>query len=266
MTAAAGAAPAPFVVIIPARFGSTRFPGKPLIDLFGRPMILRVAERAAQSDASQIFVATDDDRIASVCAAAGVSTVRSRVEHATGTDRLSEAAQLLALPADTIVVNVQGDEPEIPVTAINHVAALLAADADAAMATLCHPIDDVAELRNTNVVKCVVTEDGHALYFSRAPIPFARDAWMQGVDSLPAGLPVYRHVGLYAYRVSFLRRFPSLSVPALERFEALEQLRALAHGFRIRVGIIDTPLPPGIDTPEDYQRLLERCANRGASR
>lgn len=247
-----------FVAVIPARYASTRFPGKPLIDLFGKPMIVRVAERAAQSTATRVIVATDDDRIATACSAAGIEVAMTRSDHATGTDRLSEVVTVLGLADDTVVVNVQGDEPEIPASAVNTVAAMLDADSGAAMATLCHPVHDVAEVLNPNVVKCIVAETGNALYFSRAPIPFSRDAWASGVTAIPAGLPVYRHIGLYAYRASFLRAFPTLTVPAIERHEALEQLRALAHGFRIRVAVVNDPLPPGIDTPEDYARLLAR--------
>lgn len=247
-----------FVAVIPARYASTRFPGKPLIDLFGKPMIVRVAERAAQSTATRVIVATDDDRIATACSAAGIEVAMTRSDHATGTDRLSEVVTVLGLADDTVVVNVQGDEPEIPASAVNTVAAMLDADSGAAMATLCHPVHDVAEVLNPNVVKCIVAETGNALYFSRAPIPFSRDAWASGVTAIPAGLPVYRHIGLYAYRASFLRVFPTLTVPAIERHEALEQLRALAHGFRIRVAVVNDPLPPGIDTPEDYARLLAR--------
>jgi len=247
-----------FVAVIPARYASTRFPGKPLIDLFGKPMIVRVAERAAQSTATRVIVATDDDRIATACSAAGIEVAMTRSDHATGTDRLSEVVTVLGLADDTVVVNVQGDEPEIPASAVNAVAAMLDADSGAAMATLCHPVHDVADVLNPNVVKCIVAETGNALYFSRAPIPFSRDAWASGVTAIPAGLPVYRHIGLYAYRASFLRVFPTLTVPAIERHEALEQLRALAHGFRIRVAVVNDPLPPGIDTPEDYARLLAR--------
>ena len=244
-----------FIVVIPARYASTRFPGKPLVDLNGKPMVVRVAERASLSSARQVLVATDDARIAKACGDHGVAHVMTRNDHPTGTDRLSEVATVLNLPDDAVVVNVQGDEPMIPANVINQVATVLAAHPNAAIATLCHPIHDVADVTNPNVVKCVLSEVGEALYFSRAPIPFARDAWRNGVDSIPDGLPMYRHIGLYAYRAGFLRRFPKLSVPAVETHEALEQLRALAHGFRIAVAVVQEPLPPGIDTPEDYERL-----------
>ena len=244
-----------FIVVIPARYASTRFPGKPLVDLNGKPMVVRVAERASLSSARQVLVATDDARIAEACGDHGVAHVMTRNDHPTGTDRLSEVAGVLNLPDDAVVVNVQGDEPMIPANVIDQVATVLAANPNAAIATLCHPIHDVADVTNPNVVKCVLSEVGEALYFSRAPIPFARDAWRNGVNSVPYGLPMYRHIGLYAYRAGFLRRFPKLSVPAVETHEALEQLRALAHGFRIAVAVVQEPLPPGIDTPEDYERL-----------
>ena len=251
--------------MIPARYASTRFPGKPLIDLQGKPMVVRVAERAAKSSATTVVVATDDQRIADACTRAGVQVTMTRSDHATGTDRLSEVVAQLGLNDDAVVVNVQGDEPLIPATVIDQVAALLQQQSGAAVATLCHPIHDVADALNSNVVKCVLNEAGEAIYFSRAPIPFARDAWVAGINGMPIGLPMYRHVGLYAYRAAFLRKFPLLTMPAMERFEALEQLRALAHGYRIAAAVIDSPLPPGIDTPEDYQRLRERYSTSGES-
>ena len=252
-------------VIIPARYASTRFPGKPLIDLHGKPMVVRVAERAALSSATQVVVATDDTRVADACARAGLRVAMTRSDHPTGTDRLSEGVTQLGLADDEIVVNVQGDEPLIPVSVIDHVANLLLQRPDAAMATMCHPIHDAADAMNGNVVKCVLNEAGDAMYFSRAPIPFARDAWSGEVGAPPQGLPMYRHIGLYAYRASFLRIFPMLSIPAIERFEALEQLRALAHGYRITAAVVASALPPGIDTPQDYQRLLERYSASGES-
>lgn len=244
-----------FIVVIPARYASTRFPGKPLIDLNGKPMVVRVAERAMQSGAKRVLVATDDPRIAAACDDGGVARVMTRNDHPTGTDRLSEVAATLHLPDDAVVVNVQGDEPLIPANVIDQVATMLEANPNAAIATLCHPIHEVADVTNPNVVKCVISENGEALYFSRAPIPFARDAWRVGAASIPDGLPIYRHIGLYAYRAGFLRRFPQLSIPAIEQYEALEQLRALAHGFRIAVAVVQDALPPGIDTPEDYELL-----------
>lgn len=247
-----------FIVVIPARYASTRFPGKPLIDIGGKPMVVRVAERAALSSATRVVVATDDEAINAACVREGIAVAMTRSDHPTGTDRLAEVVNQLALDDDAIVVNVQGDEPLIPASAIELVAALLVGKPDAAIATLCHPIHNAADAINPNVVKCVIDAAGLALYFSRAPIPYARDAWSQGVATLPPNLPLFRHIGLYAYRASFLRTFPALAVPAIERFECLEQLRALAHGYRIAVGVVMDPLPPGVDTPEDYQRLLAR--------
>jgi 3-deoxy-manno-octulosonate cytidylyltransferase (CMP-KDO synthetase) len=245
----------PFTVVIPARYASTRFPGKPLIDLGGKPMIVRVAERAQQSKASQVVVATDDERIAEVCLRRGLHVEMTRSDHATGTDRLSEVVGHLQLAEDAIVVNVQGDEPLIQSHVIDATAQHLANNPHAAIATLVHPIHDIADATNPNVVKCVIDEAGNALYFSRAPIPYARDAWHPVPKGIPDGLPIYRHIGMYAYRAGFLRAFPSLAIPAIERFEALEQLRAMAHGFRIAVMRVAEPLPPGIDTPQDYEKL-----------
>ena len=251
--------------MIPARYASTRFPGKPLIDLQGKPMVVRVAERAAQSAAMRVVVATDDQRIADACTQARINVAMTRNDHATGTDRLSEVVTQLGLADDAVVVNVQGDEPLIPALVIDQVAALLQQQPNAAMATFCHLIHDVADAINSNVVKCVLNDAGEAMYFSRAPIPYARDDWSVGIDAMPLSLPMYRHIGLYAYRASFLRVFPTLAVPAIERFEALEQLRALAHGYRIAVAVLDAPLPPGIDTPQDFQRLRERYSVSGES-
>jgi 3-deoxy-manno-octulosonate cytidylyltransferase (CMP-KDO synthetase) len=253
-----------FTAIVPARYASTRFPGKPLIDLGGLPMVVRVAQRALQSGASSVVVATDDERIAAACRSHSVAVVMTRSDHATGTDRLSEVATRLALADHEIVVNVQGDEPLIPPTMISRTAEWLASHPAATMATLCHPIDQIEELISAHVVKCVLDEQGDALYFSRAPIPYARDAFATEIAShgkptrVPQGLPVFRHIGLYAYRASFLRTFPSLSVPAIERFESLEQLRAMAHGYKISVMQVSEPLPPGIDTPADYEALKAR--------
>ena len=244
-----------FTAIIPARYASTRLPGKPLLDIAGKPMVVRVAERARESGADRVVIATDDTRIRDAARAHGVDAVMTREDHPTGTDRLSEAAATLGLPADAIVVNVQGDEPLLDAAVIRNVARTLARAPDAAIATACHPLQDAAEFFSPNVVKVVCDRSGTALYFSRAPIPFARDAFAVSKDALPDGLPAYRHIGLYAYRVSFLSRYPQLQQTALERFEALEQLRALAHGYRIVVDILDGPLPPGVDTEEDLVKV-----------
>jgi 3-deoxy-manno-octulosonate cytidylyltransferase (CMP-KDO synthetase) len=247
----------PFTVLIPARYASTRLPGKPLADIAGKPMVVRVAERARESGATRVVVATDDLRVRDAVVAHGISACMTREDHATGTDRLAEAAEQLGLADDAIVVNVQGDEPLLDAALIRDMAALLAARPDAAIATACHPIDDASEGFNPNVVKVVLDAAGYALYFSRATIPWARDAFRDAPGVLPPGLPLYRHYGLYAYRVSFLRAFPSLAPAPIERFEALEQLRALWHGYRIVVQITHGTPAPGIDTPEDLARVRE---------
>ena len=253
MTGRPGAAG--FVVLIPARYASSRLPGKPLADIGGRPMVVRVAERARESGAARVVIATDDARIADAARAHSVDVVVTRTGHATGTDRLAEAAALLALDDDAIVVNVQGDEPLLDGALIRRVANLLAERRGAAIATACHPIEDTAEAFNPNVVKVVLDKAGFALYFSRATIPWARTEFASGGRAIPDGLPHYRHYGLYAYRVAFLRAFPSLSSAPIERFEALEQLRALWHGYRIAVEISTGTPAPGVDTEEDLARV-----------
>ena len=244
-----------FIAIIPARYASTRLPGKPLADVAGKPMVVRVAERAIEAGAERVVVATDDERIKVAVEANGIAACLTSADHPTGTDRLAEAANRLALDDDAIVVNVQGDEPLLSPRLISAVAELLAAHAGAAIATACHPITDAAEAFNPNVVKVVLDHERHALYFSRATIPWAREAFASGRADVPAGLPLYRHYGLYAYRVRFLRRFPTLAPAPIERFEALEQLRALWHGYRIVVEITDGTPAPGVDTPEDLERV-----------
>jgi len=256
--------PLPFTVLIPARYASTRLPGKPLADIAGKPMVVRVAERAMESGATRVAVATDDTRVRDAVAAHGLAACMTRADHATGTDRLAEAAQQLRLADDEIVVNVQGDEPLLDAALIRSMAVLLAARPDAAIATACHLIDDVAEAFNPNVVKVVLDAAGYALYFSRATIPWARDAFRGSPEALPPGLPIYRHYGLYAYRVSFLRAFPALAPAPIEGFEALEQLRALWHGYRIAVEITRGTPAPGIDTPEDLARVREIFAKAAA--
>jgi 3-deoxy-manno-octulosonate cytidylyltransferase (CMP-KDO synthetase) len=244
-----------FTVLIPARHASTRLPGKPLADIAGKPMVVRVAERAQRAGAERVVVATDDERIRAAAEAYGIAACLTRADHPTGTDRLAEAARLLELPDDTIVVNVQGDEPLLAPELIRAVAELLSAHPDAAIATACHPIGDPAEAFNPNVVKVVLDGSRHALYFSRATIPWARDAFATGRDVIPAGLPLYRHYGLYAYRVSFLRLYPTLPPAPIERFEALEQLRALWHGHRIVVEIAAGTPAPGVDTEDDLAQV-----------
>jgi 3-deoxy-manno-octulosonate cytidylyltransferase (CMP-KDO synthetase) len=244
-----------FTVIIPARHASTRLPGKPLADIAGKPMVVRVAERALLAGAARVVVATDDVRIKAAVEANGIDACLTSADHPTGTDRLAEAARLLRLPDDAIVVNVQGDEPLLSPSLIRAVAELLAAHPDAAIATACHPITDAAEAFNPNVVKVVLDANRRALYFSRATIPWARDAFAGGAREVPEGLPLYRHYGLYAYRVSFLLAYPTLPPAPIERFEALEQLRALWHGHRIVVEITAGTPAPGVDTPEDLERV-----------
>ncbi len=253
-----------FTVLIPARFASTRLPGKPLADIAGKPMVVRVAERALESGATRVVVATDDARVEAAVAAHRIAVCMTRADHPTGTDRLAEAAALLALPDDAVVVNVQGDEPLLDPALMRRMAEVLAARPDAAIATACHPIDDAAEAFNPNVVKVVLDAAGYALYFSRATIPWARDAFAAARDALPAGFPLYRHYGLYAYRVSFLRAYPQLAPAPIERFEALEQLRALWHGYRIAVEVTHGTPAPGIDTPEDLARVRALFAAAGA--
>jgi 3-deoxy-manno-octulosonate cytidylyltransferase (CMP-KDO synthetase) len=250
-----GGAHTRFTVLIPARYASTRLPAKALADIGGRPMVVRVAERARASGAHRVVVATDDPRIAEAVTAHRFDVIMTRADHATGTDRLAEAATLLDLDADEIVVNVQGDEPLLEPALMQRVAELLAERADAAMATACHRIVDDAEAFNPNVVKVVLDAKRYALYFSRATVPWARDAFANGGRNVPLDMPLYRHYGLYAYRVRFLQTFPQLTPAPIESFEALEQLRALWHGYRIAVEIADGTPAPGVDTEEDLARV-----------
>ena len=241
----------PFVVLIPARLASSRLPNKPLADLAGLPMVVRVAQRALLSKARQVVVAADDDSILQACAAHGIQAVLTRSDHVSGSDRLAEAAGLLGLREDSIVVNVQGDEPLIEPTLIDAVADLLAASPDCCMSTLAHAIDNAADWRSPHVVKVVLNAANRASYFSRASIPVWRDG---PVDQLPP-YPVWRHVGLYAYRVGFLQAFPNLSPAPTEQAESLEQLRALWHGHHIVVHVSDQVSVSGVDTPEDLTRI-----------
>jgi 3-deoxy-manno-octulosonate cytidylyltransferase (CMP-KDO synthetase) len=245
----------PFVVIVPARLSSTRLPRKPLADIGGVPMVVRVARGASASGAARVIVAADSPEIVDACSAHDVEALLTRNDHATGTDRLAEAVVLLGLADDAIVVNVQGDEPLMPAAVVRRVADALAERADCAIATACHPLHDAAEFFSPNVVKVVADAAGRALYFSRAPIPWSRDAFAAHRDRLPPGLPARRHIGLYAYRAGFLRRFPALPAAPLEQHESLEQLRALAHGFGIAVIEFPEALPPGVDTAEDLDRV-----------
>ena len=234
-------------MLIPARYASSRFPGKPLADLGGKPMIVRVAERAKQSGAEAVHVATDDERIARAVRSAGFAVVMTRADHASGSDRLAEAARTLRLSDEQIVVNVQGDEPLIAPALIRAVAERLERDHGASISTACHALHDAAQAASPDVVKVVLDAHGYALYFSRSRIPYPR----QG-DAV-----CYRHAGIYAYRARFLREFAALEPAPLERSEALEQLRALWHGHRIAVEVSDAQIPPGVDTPDDLAAVLK---------
>jgi len=247
-----------FKVVIPARMRSTRLPGKMLADIGGKPLVAWVAERAKASGAKAVYIATDHDDIAKAVSSLGWKALKTSESHETGTDRLAEAAALLDLAADEIVVNVQGDEPLIDPGLIRQVAAALAAKPEASIATAAHPIESAATFFDPNVVKVVTDVHGFAQYFSRAPIPFARDAFARSRDALPAGFPALRHVGIYAYRVRFLREYASLQPTVAERFEALEQLRALGHGHRIAVALWHGPMEAGVDTKEDLERVRAR--------
>lgn len=240
-----------YIAVIPARFQSTRLPGKPLLDIAGQPMILHVVERARASLASAVYVATDDSRIQAVCQAAGVPVCMTDPQHASGTDRIAEVARLLHLPSDAIIVNVQGDEPLLPAKVIDQVAHNLAVRPEVGICTLYAEIEDEAEFRNPNAVKLVTDEAGHVLYFSRAPIPWPRDGH-------PGGTPWgKRHIGLYAYRVKVLQDFVRWPAAALETTEKLEQLRAMAHGVVIHAERSCLPIPAGVDTPEDLEHVRQ---------
>ncbi|MEW6253881.1 MAG: 3-deoxy-manno-octulosonate cytidylyltransferase [Planctomycetota bacterium] len=243
-----------FRVVIPARYASSRLPGKPLADIGGRPMVLRVLDQAMKAGADSVVVATDDVRVQQAVAAAGFDAVMTSPGHQSGTERLVEVAEVLNWPDDTLVVNVQGDEPLIDPQLIREAARQLVLHDDAVMATLAHPIHDHADFVNPNVVKVVADEAGRAMYFSRAPIPWPRDAFA-AQQPMPHDLGALRHIGLYAYRAGFLRAYAGLAPSPLERIEMLEQLRVLWHGYRISLGITPLPPAPGVDTPEDLARV-----------
>jgi 3-deoxy-manno-octulosonate cytidylyltransferase (CMP-KDO synthetase) len=247
-----------FKVIIPARLRSTRLPGKMLADIAGQPMVARVAERAAQSGAEAVVIATDHADIADAVAALHLRACTTSAEHPTGTDRLAQAVDLLGLGDDEIVVNVQGDEPLIDPRLIRAVAVELARRPAASIATAAHPITSARAFFDPNVVKVVRDTDGYATYFSRAPIPYARDAFAESKRRLPAGFPALRHIGIYAYRVRYLRQYSGLAQTDAERFEALEQLRALGHGHRIAIVLWTEPVEPGVDTAEDLERVRRK--------
>ncbi len=254
-----------FKVVIPARFASTRLPGKPLLDIGGIPMVIRVAQQAALSGAHQIVIATDHQPIIDSAQQYGFQGCMTRADHASGTDRIAEVAQQLQWNDDTIVVNVQGDEPLIPPLLIRAVAQHLYDHTQCDIATACHPIHDDASMRNPNIVKAVLDKDGNALYFSRAPIPWPRDAYAQG-QPVPVDAPVLRHIGIYAYRARFLHAFGKLAPAVIEQVEALEQLRALYHGYKIGVTITTDAPPSGVDTEQDLQTARQLFKNQSGGR
>jgi len=241
-----------FKVVVPARYASVRLPGKPLLDLGGKPMVVRVVEQAIQSGAEEVIVATDYEGIAEEVHKFGYQAVMTREDHASGTDRIAEVVQIMGWDDQAIVVNVQGDEPLISPALIRDVAQDLAHHEQASIATACHPVQDMAAVQASSVVKVVLDKDGYALYFSRASIPYARDAYDAG-DGIPPGLSVYKHIGIYAYRASFLQEYKQLELSPIERFEALEQLRALWHGYKISVLVAEDAPSVGVDTKADLE-------------
>lgn len=249
-----------FTVVIPARMASSRLPNKPLADIGGLPMVVRVAQRALQSQAQQVVVAADDERILRACQEHGITAILTSQDHLSGSDRLAQACSLLGLPEDATVVNVQGDEPLMPPALIDDVARLLQHRPEASMSTAAHAIGSLEEFTNPNVVKLVMDAQQMALYFSRAPLPWWRDGQSNGsFRSLPQPAPL-RHIGIYAYRAGFLSVFPSLPPSPLETLESLEQLRALWHGHRIAVHVTTQAPGPGVDTPEDLARVRQLLA------
>lgn len=245
----------PFIVGIPARYASTRLPGKPLRELAGKPLIAHVIERARESRAESVVVATDDERIAEAARSAGAEAHLTDPECVSGTDRLAQCAEALGWPEERIVVNLQGDEPLLPGRWIDRAAGALARHQEARVATLAAPEHDAAAVFDPNVVKVAMDDDGLALYFSRAPIPWHRERFRDPQDNLPEAGTWFRHIGLYAYRAGYLKQFADMTPAVLEQVEQLEQLRVLAAGDRIHVSIVETPPPPGVDTENDLRRL-----------
>ncbi|MEY4683652.1 MAG: hypothetical protein RLZ25_111 [Pseudomonadota bacterium] len=244
----------PFKIVIPARLGSSRLPGKPLLDIAGKPMIVHVCERALEAG-GEVFVATDDTRIMAAVAGLEVKALMTRVDHASGTDRITEVAEIEGWPDETLVVNLQGDEPLMQPALVRELAETLAEDREASVATLAAPIEEAHEVFDPNAVKVVTNRYGHALYFSRAPIPWHRDRFRNIKDALPPEGPWLRHIGIYAYRAGFLRRYVRWAPSELEQIEALEQLRILWHGEKIKVMTVAQPPHAGVDTPEDLARV-----------
>lgn len=247
-----------FHVVVPARYASTRLPGKPLADIAGKPMVVRVVEAALESSAADVCVATDDERVRAAVQAHGHRAVMTRADHASGTDRIAEVVDAMGWRDDELVVNVQGDEPLIDPALIDAVAGALKVgrgDTPAVMSTAAHPLTSAADFFNPNVVKVVCDAGDRALYFSRAPIPWARDAFAVDRETLPANLGALRHIGIYGYSCGFLRRYGKLAPSPIEAVESLEQLRVLWHGHAIAVAVFDHPPQPGVDTPEDLERV-----------
>jgi 3-deoxy-manno-octulosonate cytidylyltransferase (CMP-KDO synthetase) len=241
-------------IVIPARFSSSRLPGKPLLEIHGRPMVLRVVDQAKKvAGFDDLCVATDDERIAEVCCAEGVDVVMTSKDHPSGTDRLSEVAKIKGWASDDIIVNVQGDEPLLPATLVKQVAQLLVDQPESSMSTLCEPIRQLDEFQRDSIVKVVMSKYNQALYFSRATIPYDRDGIKADTACLHS--QAYRHLGLYAYRVKLLREYVTWDMGVLEKLESLEQLRVLENGHRIAIAIAEANLPPGVDTQADLDRL-----------
>jgi len=241
-------------IVIPARFASSRLPGKPLLLIHGRPMILRVVDQAKKvAGFDDLCVATDDPRIAEVCQAVGVDVVLTNPEHPSGTDRLSEVARIKGWSADDVIVNVQGDEPLLPAQLVQQVTQLLIDNPQCSMSTLCEPIHQLDEFQRDSIVKVVMSNRNEALYFSRATIPYDRDGAKQAVPTLHT--QAFRHLGLYAYRVKLLQEYVTWEQGNLEKLESLEQLRVLENGHRIAIDVAEANLPPGVDTQADLDRL-----------
>ncbi|MCG3202896.1 MAG: 3-deoxy-manno-octulosonate cytidylyltransferase [Gammaproteobacteria bacterium] len=253
----------PFTVIIPARYASSRFPGKPLVDIAGMPLLQHVYRRACGSGARRVVIATDDLRIAVVARGFGAEVVMTSAEHPSGTDRIAEAVEALRFDAEHVVVNLQGDEPLMPAEVLHQVADLLARDDRAVMATVCERIREVRDIFDPNIVKVVMDGQGRALYFSRAPIPWARAAFAETPVTLPPAQPYFRHIGLYAFRAGFLRVYGGLAPTPLESLEALEQLRVLQHGYTIAVAETRVPTGFGVDTPADAERVRALIQGQG---
>lgn len=243
-----------FKVVIPARYASSRLPAKPLLDIAGKPMVVRVAEKALQTSADEVIIATDHDDIYNAAKSFGLSVVMTRVDHVSGTDRIAEVVDIMGWHGETVVVNVQGDEPLIDPILIEEVAQHLESHPQAVMSSACHPIHDAESFTNPNVVKAVLDEHGYALYFSRAPIPYPRDTFNTKAI-MPESMQAYRHIGLYAYKTSFLKNYATLKPTKIELYESLEQLRVLSHGYKISLLITENAPAAGVDTEADLNRV-----------